>query len=114
MLDFFTAALHNDGRAVLITWQTSAEANTLGFYLYRSQTTARTEFVPLTGLIPSVGAQGGTYQHVDETIALNSEYTYLLVEKKQDGTLIEYENEVPIGIGDPESRSQLWLPLAIR
>lgn len=113
MLDFFTAALHNDGNAVLITWQTSAEANTEGFYLYRAQATGRTEFMPLTGLIPSVGAQGGAYQYLDETVVLNNEYAYLLVEKKQDGTLIEYEN-VPIGIGDPESRSQLWLPLVIR
>lgn len=98
---------------MLITWRTSAEANTEGFYLYRAQTTARTEFVPLTGLIPSVGAQGGNYQYVDETIALHNEYAYLLVEKKQDGTLLEYE-DVPIGIGDPENRSQLWLPLVIR
>jgi hypothetical protein len=115
VLDFFTAALHNNGNAVLITWRTSAEANTLGFYIYRAETTARTEFVPLTGLIPGVGVQGGDYQYVDDTVVVNNEYTYLLVEKKQDGSLVEFENEEePIGIGDPELRNQLWLPLVLR
>jgi hypothetical protein len=38
-----------------------------------------------------------------------------LVEKKQDGSLVEFENEEePIGIGDPELRTQLWLPLVLR
>jgi len=69
----------------------------------------------LTGLIPGVGVQGGDYQYVDDTVVVNNEYTYLLVEKKQDGSLVEFENEEePIGIGDPELRNQLWLPLVLR
>lgn len=115
LLDFFTVALHNNGNAVLITWQTSAEANTLGFYLYRTSGNARVEFIPITGLVASAGPQGGAYEYVDETIDTSGEYTYMLVEKKDDGSLVEYEEEGQdsIIIGDNQ-RNRLWLPLVTR
>lgn len=103
-------ARNNDGLAVTISWKTSAEVETVGFFIYRSQEDSRTDFIPISGLIESKGAQGGEYQYIDDTIEDRGSYTYMLVEKKRDGTLVDYEDFV----GGTNTTYQLWLPYVER
>ncbi len=105
----FTAARTAIG--VSLQWQTSSEGQSAGFYLYRAESSNATRFSPVSPLLPSRGAAGGTYQFIDETVAAGQEYRYLLVEEKLDGSRIDYEALVIIiGTGTEETH-RLLLPL---
>lgn len=119
----FTVNLRADGLAVVISWQTSSEGDTAGFYLYRRVETSRVrdaaqengDFVPITPLIPSKGAQGGAYEFVDSDVQDGVEYSYLLVEKKNDGSLFDYDERIePIVIGGEQPVYNLWLPMVAK
>ena len=98
--------------SVVLTWTTSLEVNTDGFFLYRQDSNGNTLFIPLTGLFPSVGAQGGLYQYRDNTVVLDNTYSYLLVERKKDGTLKEYTDLIQvIVIGTAPNFFGNWLPM---
>lgn len=106
VVDSFTVTRSSDGLTVRIDWKTSAEVETLGFFIYRAQDDSRASFIPISGLIESQGAQGGAYTYVDDTIEDRGSYTYMLVEKKRDGSLVDYEDIV----GGTNTAYQLWLP----
>ena len=98
---------------VRLVWQTSLEVNSAGFYIYRKGSDSSDDFIPLTGLVPAEGAPG-VYEYRDEDVEVGVEYQYLLVEKKEDGTLIHYVTliqVVPIGAS---VQNTLWLPLVVR
>lgn len=108
IINSFTAARATDG--IVLQWQTSQEANTAGFYLYRIGDGSDL-FVPITSLLPSPGAAGGDYQFVDQDVRVDTEYTYLLVEEKLDNSRIDYtEQIVVVGSGEGEMH-HLFLPL---
>jgi len=95
---------------VAIHWQTSVEINSAGFYLYRI---AARDGVPvqITSLLPSQGAQGGSYQFIDQDVEFDQTYNYLLVEETLSGDLIKYEDQlIVIGIGNVDNH-YLFLPL---
>ena len=104
----FTAA--RVGNGVNLQWQTSQEVNTVGFYLYRTSPNSD-QFNPITALLPSRGAQGGTYQFTDETAAAEAAYNYLIVEEKQDGSRVEYRERIIVLGVSPDQPIQLFLPL---
>jgi len=106
-----------DPPVVNLSWQTSLEVNTSGFYLYRQGGVETKAFAPLTGLFISLGAQGGTYQYTDTNVLPGVEYRYLLVERKQNDLLLEYPEliqVVSIGAGGNPDASRVWLPLITR
>jgi hypothetical protein len=99
-----------------LSWQTDGEENSSGFYLFRRDDTNNGEFIPLTGLIVSQGADGGTYTFVDEDVTEGTFYSYLLVERKDDGTFVEHRNRIisiPFGVG-PGAFRQLYLPVIMQ
>jgi len=108
-VDGFTATIQEN--AIRLVWQTSREVDTAGFYIYRLTNDGSSDFVPVSGLALSQGVDGGEYLFVDETVESGVSYTYLLVERKADGTLVRYENLIlVIGLGGPQDQ-QLYLPL---
>ena len=75
----FRATWGADG--VVIEWRTSAELNTFGFRLYRSQTDQRADAVLVTPQsLPSLGVFGGHYSFTDRTAQAGVTYTYWLEE----------------------------------
>ena len=110
IVESFTVTRSSDGRIVTIHWKTSAEAETVGFFIYRAQDDSRADFIPISGLIESKGAQGGEYQYIDDTIEERGAYIYMLVEKKHDGSLVDYEDIVE----GTYTSYQIWLPLVER
>ena len=87
----FIAEVQETG--ILLRWQTAQEYQSAGFYLFRLDPSS-SNFVQLTGLIASQGPSGGSYHFVDVTAQPNILYTYLVVEHKIDGTLVEYTDHV--------------------
>lgn len=112
-VDAFTATVQEN--AILLTWQTSTEVNTAGFYIYRRNNADATgDFVPISGLASSQGEAGGSYQFLDETAEAGLSYTYLLVERKLDNVLVKFHDLVIIsGVGMMENQ-RLYLPLINR
>ncbi len=99
---------------VRLIWQTSLEVDSAGFYIYRKRGDGSSDFIPLTGLIPAEGAPG-VYEYRDEDVEVGSEYSYLLVEKKADGTLVTYPALIQrIVIVSGTANHALWLPLVVR
>lgn len=105
------------GATVRLTWHTSSEANTAGFYLYRKQIDGQGnsgDFQPITPLLPGQGAQGGDYIFVDQTVQANSRYVYLLVEEKQSGARTEFIQLLrTVRLTDPQPYQSL-LPFIMR
>lgn len=97
--------------AVQLSWQTARESTTAGFYIYRKRNDGTGDFFPISGLAPSLGAQGGAYQYIDEDVLLGVEYSYLLVERKQDGALIEHRTLIQVITLGASSTNHVWLPL---
>jgi hypothetical protein len=95
-----------------VRWETAAEMNTWGFYLYRSSDGTRANAIRVT---PSVmlgkghNLGGGTYAWTDTDVVPGQRYTYWLQEIELNGTTNEY--------GPTASRStasiehQVFLPL---
>jgi hypothetical protein len=85
-LSSFTAYSYSE--QVVVEWETSGEAGTVGFYLYRQEPTSG-DFVQvneslLIGLLHE--PQGGTYRYVDKYARPGNQYTYKLVEVENRGT----------------------------
>lgn len=101
---------------VELNWETTVENNSSGFYIYRRNVTADSNFVPLTGLIPALGAEGGSYSFSDDDVVAGITYEYMLVERKSDGSLVEYANQtVVIIVGTvPSTISLLYLPVVVQ
>ncbi len=79
------------GGAVVVEWQTAAEAGTVGFELYRlgrGGAWQRVDRHPLTALLTA--PQGGSYRLVDPTASPRERQTYLLVEREAGGAAIEH------------------------
>ncbi|MEZ4731822.1 MAG: hypothetical protein R3E79_32275 [Caldilineaceae bacterium] len=108
-VDDFAATVQEN--AIQLVWQTSREVDTAGFYIYRLTNDGSNDFVPVSGLALSQGVDGGAYLFVDETVASGVSYTYLLVERKTDGTLVRYHDlTIVIGLGGLQDE-RLYLPL---
>ena len=109
-IDAFTATVQEN--AILLTWQTSSEANTAGFYIYRrNNDDASSVFVPISGLALSQGEAGGSYQFLDETAEAGISYTYQLVERKTNDALVNLRDLVIIGGVGTAENERLYLPL---
>ncbi len=95
-----------------VQWETSQEVDSVGFYLYRRNVDADGIFVPLTAIFNGQGAVGGTYSYVDEEIVVGTTYQYLLVERKADGTLVEYRAQIVTIISGSTNTlpNRLYLP----
>ena len=97
-----------------IRWQTAREVNSEGFFIFRLDPSGSNTFIPLTGLIGAQGTNGGSYLFVDNELKANVQYSYLLVERKKDGSLVEYPALIVVlGVGGPED-SQIYLPMVLR
>jgi hypothetical protein len=99
---------------VSLSWQTTAEINSIGFYVFRRDVDNSDEFIPLTSLIESQGTAGGSYEFIDETIVLGRIYQYLLIEKKADGTLVEHREQILTIVTGTIGPNQLYLPVVLR
>lgn len=103
--------------AVRLTWRTSSEANTAGFYLYRKQIEgqgAERDFHLITPMVAGQGVQGGNYQFVDQDIEEAAAYLYLLAEEKYNGDHTEFiQLLITIRLADYKPY-QFLLPLIVR
>lgn len=108
IVDHFTVTPTNN--TIVLTWRTSSEVNSAGFYIYRLAGTGELTFVPISQLLPAHGP--GLYQFTDNAVLAGVGYTYLLVEQKNDGFLLEYDELVVVIGQNTESSVRLWLPLA--
>lgn len=87
----FTASAEADG--VAVRWTTSAEQNTWGFHLYRSEDGRRERATRVTSeLIPGRGrGQGGaSYHWIDRAARPGQSYSYWLQEVEISGNINEY------------------------
>ncbi|MCP4714236.1 MAG: hypothetical protein GY868_03890, partial [Deltaproteobacteria bacterium] len=77
---------------VNITWTTSAEINTSGFNLYRSESEQGSYTKINTALIPSRGGphSGETYHYIDTNVPENATLFYLLEEIDTDNNTARY------------------------
>ena len=120
-------ALTRTATGVLLSWTTSQEIDSQGFYVFRTAFTSTIgvqqvaylteitdEFIPLTGLIPSKGSAGGAYTFLDETADPKITYAYLLVERKVDDTYIEYRQSLIVIGQEFENPYLFYLPLLVR
>lgn len=84
-------AYQDNGRAV-VEWETTAEANTVGFYLLRFNETEGTYEIVNKKLIPAfIGFhRGGIYRVVDYGAIPGETYTYKLLEIEGKGAKIEH------------------------
>jgi len=96
---------------VEITWETSREVNSKGFYVYRFAA-GNIDFIPITSLISSKGEQGGLYTFIDEDVVVGQEYQYYLVERKNNDSLIAYTDLFRvIAFGIIERSEFIFLPI---
>lgn len=87
----FTATAEAD--AISIAWETSAERDTWGFHLLRSNDGTRTNATRVTPtLIPARGRgqEGAVYSWRDTDVQPGQQYTYWLQEIELDETINEY------------------------
>lgn len=75
----FTAAAQGDG-AILLTWVTATEQDTIGFRIYRADSAAPADWgQPLASQPAQGNAQsGGTYEYADGSVTPGVRYYYLL------------------------------------
>jgi uncharacterized repeat protein (TIGR01451 family) len=101
--------------AIQVHWETAAEHNTWGFYLYRSDDEARDHAERVTPeLILARGrSQGATYDWTDSNIVSGAAYTYWLQEVELDGTINEY-GPARASTGPSGAGRQLFIPIVRR
>ena len=95
-----------------IEWITETEFETAGFNIYRA-TAPDGDFVRLNeALIPSRAepAAGARYVYIDENIAADTQYFYVLEDVEYSGNLQRHDNEVLAG---EFARFEWWALLAI-
>lgn len=94
---------------VRIAWQTGAEFDTAGFYLYRATGANRAMATRVTSSLLAArggGTEGASYSFVDAGAAPGTTYTYWLAEVSRGGAVAEYG---PITV--TALRPQVWLPV---
>lgn len=94
---------------VRIAWQTGAEFDTAGFYLYRATGANRAAAVRITSSLVAArgdGAGGASYSFVDGGGAPGTASTYWLAEVSRGGAVTEYG---PVSVA--ALRPQVWLPV---
>ena len=75
----FSAVQSDD--AVVLKWQTAAEVDTNGFFIYRSTGVSMADAVRVNAaMVPSQGAGGGDYTVIDRSVVPGLTYYYWLVE----------------------------------
>jgi hypothetical protein len=82
---------------VEITWETATEQGTAGFNLYRSSTRdGEYELINEGDFIESKGSpvSGAEYNYVDEDVAVENVYFYVLEEIETDGTQLRYDDDI--------------------
>ncbi len=82
---------------VEITWTTSTEQNTAGFFIYRSQDAdGEFELVNDGQMINSQGSpvSGAEYAFIDDDVQPGETYYYLLEEVELDNSRNRYENDM--------------------
>ena len=79
-----------DGDRTIVTWETSSENGTAGFYLYRFDFFENRWILTHDGLLPGLQSapQGGTYRLIDETVGSEERLYYTLVEVEVTGKFI--------------------------
>ncbi|MEM7535401.1 MAG: SdrD B-like domain-containing protein [Chloroflexota bacterium] len=115
--------------AILVTWETGSESDTLGFHLYRSLNGDRGDAVRITSdMVLSQGADGNTYTYLDESIvgpAIGQEdedmafvYVYWLREVENGGSTRDYG---PVGAsetlgqgGSLDTPVEVFLPVVMK
>ena len=100
--------------SIEIRWQTAQEVDSDGFFVFRLDQTGSNTFIPLTGLIISQGVNGGNYLFVDNEVEPNVVYSYLLIERKIDGTLIEYPDFTLVLGFNLDITPRQYIPLIFR
>ena len=112
IVDSFVAETRSTG--ILLRWQTSQEVNTKHFAIRRLALGQDSAFVSLAGTVAGQGRQGGSYNLLDDQVDPNSEYSYLLVEEKQNGRSIYYDDLVILAGPLREPGQKLLIPLIMR
>lgn len=104
------------GDALVAHWETAAEVDLLGFYLYRSDTGAPGSFVQLNeGLIPGQAPGspvGASYEWVDAGVEAGQTYFYLLEDVDVHGRATRHGPES--AILQPTNLFRIYLPLVRR
>ena len=81
----FQAYGHSSGGPVIVEWQTTAQAGTLGFRLARLDDTGKREYVTDQSLPALVTPHGGVYRCLDPIARPGETYTYELIELEASG-----------------------------
>jgi hypothetical protein len=104
-----------EGGTIVVRWVTTAEHNTWGFHLYRSDDGVRAHAVRVTpDLVLGQGrGQGASYSWTDTTVETGVRYTYWLQEIETDGTTNEY-GPANATAGPSTGGYSVFLPLALR
>ena len=81
-----------NGADVVVTWETAAELDTLGFNLWRSASGGKFEQVNATLIPPASPGSvlGGVYEVVDSDVTLGEQYAYKLEEVETGGAVNWY------------------------
>lgn len=112
VVDHFIATSY--ATTIHLHWQTSQEVNTKRFVIHRLPLGQSGEFQALPVAAASQGNQGGAYTLIDTQVAPGSQYTYLLIEEKNNGRFVPYYDLLLIAAPlTPTSSAQL-LPLIMR
>ena len=105
------------GDTVIVHWQTAAEVDTTGFYIYRSTSVSTVDAVRVnTSMIPSQGAGGGNYTVTDSSVVPGLTYYYWLVEVENH---VENAPYGPVSVAIRAASAQsggfaLYLPVVSR
>lgn len=94
---------------VRVAWQTGAEIDTAGFYLYRATSANRATAARITSSLVAArgeGAEGASYSFLDADATPGAAYSYWLVEVSRGGAVAEYG---PVTVST--LRPQVWLPV---
>ncbi len=100
--------LFYESGGVTITWETATEVNTMGFNVYRSESSVESEFEQVNDeLIPAKGdpLTGATYEVKDDQVKPGRLYFYQVEEVEWGGTRNRYPETVQARAGV----SRVWL-----
>jgi uncharacterized repeat protein (TIGR01451 family) len=112
VLERFTAVPLGD--TIIVSWTTSAEIDTRGFYLYRSVTGNRDAAARVTPtIILGKGPNGGNYTFTDKYVFEDVTFTYWLVEEELSGRLLEY-GPVSTSLGASVNQQRIFLPMVTK